>query len=298
MSIMNTFKFLITHPLNKRKKFSALKRFFKWQISSRLSFGPIIYSWINSTKFIAQKGETGLTGNIYCGLHEFEDMAYLLHVISDTDLFVDVGSNVGSYTLLASGVKNASSISFEPSIDAFNRLNKNIQINKLFDKVNTFNAAVGNKDGIMKFTKNNNLTNHILTEKDDTSEYEEVKIISLDTILKNYSPNIIKIDVEGFELSVLNGALETLRKKSLHSIIMETNGSNNRYGFSNNDLISILEKNGFEAFCYKPFSRKLIHIERINQKSDTGNTIFIRNAEKIKLKLINAPSISINNVEV
>lgn len=50
---------------------------------------------------------TGATGNIYVGLHEFEDMAFLLHVLRRTDLFVDVGANIGSYTILAGGAAGA-----------------------------------------------------------------------------------------------------------------------------------------------------------------------------------------------
>jgi len=44
---------------------------------------------------VARPGETGVTGNIYTGLHEFSSMGYLLHVLREGDLFVDVGANVG-----------------------------------------------------------------------------------------------------------------------------------------------------------------------------------------------------------
>jgi thymidylate synthase len=57
---------------------------------------------------------TGATGNIYAGLHEFEDMAFLLHLLRSEDMFADVGSNIGSYTILASGVVGAKSVAFEP----------------------------------------------------------------------------------------------------------------------------------------------------------------------------------------
>ena len=57
---------------------------------------------------------TGATGNIYTGLHEFEDMMFLLHLLRPGDIFVDAGANIGSYTVLASAVVGAKSISFEP----------------------------------------------------------------------------------------------------------------------------------------------------------------------------------------
>ncbi len=57
---------------------------------------------------------TGATGNIYAGLHEFDDMAFFLHLLRPEDMFADVGSNIGSYTILASGVVGAKSVAFEP----------------------------------------------------------------------------------------------------------------------------------------------------------------------------------------
>ena len=49
---------------------------------------------------------TGATGNIYCGLYEFLDMAFLLHFLRNGDLFGDIGSNIGSYTVLATGLRS------------------------------------------------------------------------------------------------------------------------------------------------------------------------------------------------
>jgi hypothetical protein len=55
-----------------------------------------------------------LTGNLYAGLHEFSEMGFLLHLLRQNDLFVDVGANLGSYTVLASAVCQARNIAFEP----------------------------------------------------------------------------------------------------------------------------------------------------------------------------------------
>ena len=71
---------------------------------------------------------TGATGNIYAGLHEFADMAFTLHFLRPDDLFMDVGANVGSYTLLASGVCKARTISFEPYPETMAALRRNIDL--------------------------------------------------------------------------------------------------------------------------------------------------------------------------
>lgn len=101
MSLLTIIKFITHHPLNRGHKLRAIIRFVKWQIGSRLVNGSIVYDWVNGAKFLVKTGETGLTGNIYTGLHEFQDMGFLLHFLRPEDLFVDIGANVGSYTILA-----------------------------------------------------------------------------------------------------------------------------------------------------------------------------------------------------
>lgn len=81
MSFLNTIRFIVTHPLNLERKLEAIVRFARWQIASRLVAGDIVQNWINGSRFLARTGETGLTGNIYTGLHEFSDMAFLLHAL-------------------------------------------------------------------------------------------------------------------------------------------------------------------------------------------------------------------------
>src|ERR1700681_3691909 len=129
MSMLNVVKFLVSHPLNKYAKLSAIARIVKWQIGARLVPGDVVFEWINGSRFLVRKGETGLTGNIYAGLHEFPDMGYLLHVLREDDLFVDVGANVGSYTILACSVRRARGFAFEPVPTTYKRLFENIRLN-------------------------------------------------------------------------------------------------------------------------------------------------------------------------
>ena len=129
MSILNSIKFITSHPLNKDDKLKSIFRFLRWQIGSRLLPGIVVYDWINGSKFLVGIGETGLTGNIYTGLHEFSDMAFLLHVLRPDDLFIDVGANVGSYTILACAAIGACGYAFEPIPTTYKRLIENIRIN-------------------------------------------------------------------------------------------------------------------------------------------------------------------------
>ena len=81
MKLAHTVKFIVSHPMNRGQKLRAIMRFAKWQIGSRLVPGAVVYDWINGSKFLVRTGETGLTGNIYTGLHEFCDMGFVLHYL-------------------------------------------------------------------------------------------------------------------------------------------------------------------------------------------------------------------------
>jgi FkbM family methyltransferase len=95
---------------------------------------------------------TGATGNLYCGLHEFYDMTFLIHFLRPEDFFVDVGANVGSYTVLAGSHVGARTFSVEPVPSTFSKLINNISINHLNERVTPFNLALGSKKGSVKFT--------------------------------------------------------------------------------------------------------------------------------------------------
>lgn len=75
MSLFKILKFITNHPLNKLNKIKAIIRFIKWQVGSAL-VTDIVHNWVNGSRFFVKRGEWGLTGNIYTGLHEFEDMGF------------------------------------------------------------------------------------------------------------------------------------------------------------------------------------------------------------------------------
>src|ERR1700754_1028812 len=163
--IKRTFGFIFHHPLGQRHPLKSILRFIIWQVQTRLSPSKLIAKeFVKPVKFYARKGLTGITGNIYTGLHEFNDMAFLLHFLRTGDGFFDIGANVGSYTLLASGVCGAKSITIEPVRSTFDILTANINLNKLQDKVTLINAGAGSKPGTIAFTSNEDTTNHAIAE--------------------------------------------------------------------------------------------------------------------------------------
>lgn len=292
MSVLNLIKFITNHPLNDEHKLSAIIRFAKWQIGSRLVPGAIVYDWINGSKFLVKTGETGLTGNIYTGLHEFPDMGFLLHFLRAEDLFVDIGANVGSYTILACSAIGARGVAFEPVPSTYRRLVENMRLNHLEEKVKCINKGVGAQQGTIDFTSDNDTTNHALASGEQCDNKVTVEVTQLDTALDGENPSLIKIDVEGYETPVLEGAQETLRKQTLNAVIMELNGSGGRYGFDESKILELMLGNGFRTYSYDPFNRKLINLDGKNLNS--GNTLFIRDKSVVEYRLRTASQVTVN----
>ena len=295
MSLLNSLKFIITHPLNRRNKLRSIIRFAKWQVGSRLVPGAIIYDWVNGSKFLVRVGETGLTGNIYAGLHEFSDMAFLLHVLRNDDLFVDVGANVGSYTILACSAIGAAGFAFEPVPKTYERLVDNIRLNHLENRVKCFNIAVGSEEGSVAFTCDMDTENHALASGEKMENAISVGVSTLDAVLGGGSPALMKLDVEGYETPVLEGAVETLKKHTLHSVIMELNGSGSRYGFDESRILEMMSGCGFRTYSYNPLDRSLINLRGKNMVS--GNTLFIRDESFVLDRLKTSPRVSVFGVE-
>ena len=114
MNLLELLGHIVRHPLNRAGKAAAVARLVRWQLASRILAQPVVLPFVNNTRLLVLRGMTGATGNWYGGLHECADMAFVLHALRPGDLFVDVGANVGSYTVLAAGAVQADAIAVEP----------------------------------------------------------------------------------------------------------------------------------------------------------------------------------------
>jgi FkbM family methyltransferase len=287
--ILNLIKLLITHPLNSSNKLKAILRFVRWQISVRINQFPIVYPFTENSKLLIKKSMTGATGNLYCGLHEFYDMGFLLHLLREGDVFIDVGANIGSYTILASAEIGAKTISIEPVPSTFCYLKDNIALNNIGNLVEAHNIGLAGSNGSIKFTGTLDTVNHVATN--DDKGVIEVQVDTLDSVVNARNPCLIKIDVEGYEFEVLKGACETLMNQSLKALIVELNGSGKRYGYEDNDVHKKLIDHGFTPFEYNPLTRSLSPIKTFGSQ----NTIYIRDIDFVTHRVSEARKIKIND---
>jgi FkbM family methyltransferase len=295
--VLNTIKFIKKHPVGNKAFIKCLKAYLRWQLGTRILRKDIIHEFVGGTKLIIRRGMVGATGNVYVGIHEFEHMAFLLHVCGRHDIFFDIGSNVGSYSILATGVCKSKSICFEPIKTTYKLLQDNIRLNDLQDLCVSYNVGVGSEVGSLFFTKGLDTMNRVALVQELSDEKEKVDVITLDSLSEKFSATILKIDVEGYELNVLYGAKDLLDSNLLHSIIIELNEYNAQDN-STKLIHELLLSKSFKRYRYLPFKRSLVKLEGI--PSESGNAIYIKDLhfERILKVLKSSTSFSLFGIKI
>ncbi len=295
MGLLHTLRFITRHPLTRAEKARTLLRFLRWQVGGRLSPGPVVVPFVNDARLVIRPGLTGATGNLYTGLNEFEDMAFLLHLLRPDDAFADIGANVGSYAVLAGKAIGARCIAAEPVTATYAALIDNVNINGIERSVRAVHVAVGREEGVVEMTTGLDAANHVAAQHESGQALEQVRLTTLDDLCRDIEPILIKIDVEGFESEVLAGGSKTLARESLVAIIMETNSCAELYGKAVSDPDEHLRSIGFESYRYDPRERTLHGLATHNA---SGNTIYIRGQARAAERVASAPSFWVLNQRI
>lgn len=280
MAVIHILKFIARHPLTRGRRAAAFARFVRYQLATRLR-AETVFPWFGGASLVVSRNMAGASGNIYCGLHEFADMGFLLHFLRPDDLFLDIGANVGSYTVLASKVCGARTIAFEPDPIACARLLRNVAENGIENRVELVSAALSDREGEVGFSLGDDTTNRVV---DEAEAPRRVAATRLDKVLGGRRPIAIKMDVEGVELSVLRGAAETLAAHELQ--VIETEGVDP-------EIIALLEAQGFTRVHYDPFARDFTAAASAVPAS---NALFVRDPELCRQRVTAAPHRRINGV--
>ena len=204
-----------------------------------------------------------------------------------TQVFYDIGANIGAYSLVAA--KNFCSDSkiyaFEPSFKNFPKLCENIMINGSADSIVPLQVALSDKTSIQTLNYNSldpggaihSLNNPI----DDSGKAfspvfkQPVLTYSLDHLVSEFdlpAPDLIKIDIDGLEYLVLKGAEHTLRHSGPNSIFIELNPGNS----ASQDILDFLSGAG-----YVLAEKHMINDHGGNDIADMSfNGIFVRKEDK------------------
>ena len=168
------------------------------------------------------------------------------------DVVLDIGANIGYYTLLLAQLVGPSGkvYAFEPDPKNFELLEKNVDINN-YKNVILIQKAVSNCNEKTKlFLSKDRAQNRIFDSSNDgMSNNIEVETITLDEFFKDFAQtiNFIKMDVEGTEFRVIQGMLLLLHKTPKIKILTEFFPNLiNKSGVKPIDYVNLLSNEGFE----------------------------------------------------
>ena len=207
---------------------------------------------------------------------EPETLSWIKGFDSD-DKLLDIGANIGIYSLYAAS-KGIDVVAIEPDALNYALLNLNIRINQLGNKIIPYSIAVHDQTYFSKFNISSYKWGGALNSFDNSLDYSGKRYkpvhsqgvfgVSLDSFLEqiSFTPSHIKIDVDGNENLILEGASNFLMNNSLKSILIELDENRKDY----RESINSLEKKGF-----KILEKKVCELN--NKKfNSTYNHIFVR----------------------
>lgn len=166
-----------------------------------------------------------------------------LHSFDHGDVLWDVGANVGVYSLYAGLMdKGIKVLAFEPSASNYFVLNRNIELNGLADRVQAFNVALNNSTqaGTLHMSSSDlGRSCHSFDSKLDPygkpmqASFEQGMVgVTADdfvTVFGAAQPNHLKIDVDGNELLILEGAKQLLANPALKTVQAELDTARDDY---------------------------------------------------------------------
>lgn len=190
---------------------------------------------------------------LYCGLPDWAEMSFLLSFLRADDTFIDVGANVGTYTLLGAGIEGVRVVAFEPDHHARAQARANLARNGWTDRADLRPEAVADQLGRGRVTAGRGPMNRLVQgDPGGSAPVHDVEMTTLDYLLGAGTIDervaLVKVDVEGGEVAALRGG-ETLLRRGRPALILEANDPPGLEG--------VLRPLGYQWVSYDPISNRL-----------------------------------------
>jgi FkbM family methyltransferase len=150
---------------------------------------------------------------------EWDELRYLQRKLQPGDVFIDVGANLGLWTLVAANSVGPSGrvFSFEPNPTTFERLSENIRLNGRASSVEAFPKAVSAGEHVVSFLCQRHHNLSAISSAGEGPDTKKVPTLALDCLLTNewVASRLagVKLDTEGHELEALEGARGLIEKR-------------------------------------------------------------------------------------
>jgi FkbM family methyltransferase len=183
----------------------------------------------------------------------------LLDAIAPGDVVWDIGANVGLYTEQFLRRHADQVTCFEPAPEAVRILQRKFGPDSPHPgRVSIVPAALSNARGTARFAADGSSPTNKIAAADDVGKTIEVPVLRADDALREYGlrpPNVVKIDVEGYELEVIGGLANTLRSRALRAVFIEVHFSllhERGLDYAPSEIIRTLKELDFEITWLDP----------------------------------------------
>jgi FkbM family methyltransferase len=244
----NSLRQIITNP--NVPNGPGLTRHFQWQVRKVFDLFPFEQSF-SSSRIIAAHKTCSVSALIHSqGLYDYNNMKLLHRLLQGGGTFFDIGANIGTYTLLASEQKKAQVLAFEPHPATFALLENNVHLNNR-QNVRLFQTALSHEDKPAFLTDlAGSSTNHVIQGESSHGESHNgirVSCVRADRICEELGlvPDLVKLDVEGFEFDVLCGFGRFLT--SIGVLMVEMNGLSDQRGPGRASIHRLLTSRGLKG---------------------------------------------------
>jgi FkbM family methyltransferase len=234
-------RYVWAHPSNSGQRLRALLRAAGYQARARLLRRRAVARLGERSRLWVDPHRTAASMVLYANPPDLPEMLVWRRVLRNGGLFVDVGANVGTYTIWAAE-QGAEVIALEPAADTFRLLQENIELNGY--PVTAVRAAAGDHCGSARFTAGLDAANSLAADGPAVTE-----LVTVDSLIGGRRVAGLKVDVEGFELDVLRGAARALAERRIGLIQLEWNqASTFAVGTDRRPIAELLAGYGYRLF--------------------------------------------------
>jgi FkbM family methyltransferase len=259
------------------------------------TYGTVTLNVCNVDFRIYSKADDHIANDLYYS-QEYEngELRLLKELLKRSRHMIDVGANTGIFSIFAASVNSELEVlCFEPHPANYKRLLKNISINNL-SNIKTYACAVGPIDSQIELTVPADLSisttasaNDGFTRNLHRQDYVRIPVrqIRLDDILATIpviSDDVIKVDVEYYELEVLKGAVETLRTKrpmiiiellGYDSLVTQFPGMKDKISKNHsNEILEFLTNLNYHGYAIGPEG-----LQSVGSDRNSRNFLFVSN---------------------
>jgi FkbM family methyltransferase len=261
------------------KSINMVKYAFLWYFNKFILRKKYFIRTINGYKMSLPTSDNGISRALaIVGIREKEHMFILNKVLKEDHNVLDIGANIGYYVLMEKQIiKNGKLFAIEPEPDNYHVLNTNIKLNK-FKNIKTFQLAISNKEGMVKLYLSKLSNVHTLLPNDVMNKMSgntiDVPAVRLTKFIQkeNTKINLIRMDIEGFEVDVLKDLSQNLDDINCSPMILfEVHSAKYSAEYSLVEQLKTLAKKGYN-FKYMASSRPQIFTKKGYSEIKSINT--------------------------